>query len=155
MWPGNGRQDVHSRGGGKPRQEGGFYHHRSGLSVCSEQVRRFPKRRLPPHQSVRTDGLVALRVLATMQHYDGRPISPEQAGEWLSWIRGVSATSRLICWARFTGAPASICKNISTSSSTGSTGASGKWISPCTCSAHVWTIGPSDWRLKKVKKHIS
>lgn len=52
-------------------------------SVYSEQAQRFSKRRSPPHQSVRTAGLAALQVLATMQHLDGRPTPPEQAGEWL------------------------------------------------------------------------
>ena len=137
---------VESRG-----KKAGFIAIEAVSSVCSEQGQRFTKRRLLPHQLFRTDGLAALRVLAATQHRDGRPTPPEQAGEWLPWVH-ISISNLKASVGHVPRGLRPVSAGIShRSSSTGLTGASGKRSSPCVCSAHVWTIDPSDLRLRKVK----
>ena len=54
-------------------------------SVSAQNIRQFAKRHQLARQTTRTDGLVALRVLAETQRHEGRVTPPEQADEWLPY----------------------------------------------------------------------
>lgn len=70
---------------GKP----GFVALQAVASVNHATTRQFAKTHLDTGQTIHTDALNALNILAETQHHVARVTPPEQASEWLPWVHVV------------------------------------------------------------------
>jgi transposase-like protein len=70
---------------GKP----GFVAMQAVKQVTQENVRAFAQQTLSPGQTLHTDALNALRVLAEEHHHIAKVTPPEMASEWLPWVHVV------------------------------------------------------------------
>lgn len=57
--------------------------------VTSDNIKQFAKEVLTPGQTIHSDALAALKVLAEDHHHVAKITPPEQANEWLPWVHVV------------------------------------------------------------------